>query len=201
MVQPLKKSKRELNKERMRERIYQVSMKLFKRHGYQEVTVSDICREAGIARATFFSYFPQKSALIVALGKAIVTDARQQIVVGKKSAKRTLIDLTELIFKHWSENDEVLQVMLKEFLNQPLLLKESAEENMDLYFIFIEIIRDGQSKGEFNKKLSAEIAAFSLLASSSHLAAAWSSFGGAIDYQFASREILKVILNGLEVRD
>ena len=47
-----------------REALEEAATELFLEHGYQHTTVDDIAARAGVSRATFFNYFPTKSAVL-----------------------------------------------------------------------------------------------------------------------------------------
>jgi AcrR family transcriptional regulator len=57
---------REQRRERNAREIQQAAMSLFAARGYDDVTVEDIAREAGISERTFFRYFASKDHLLVA---------------------------------------------------------------------------------------------------------------------------------------
>lgn len=48
----------------LRARITEAAMRCFRREGYDAVSVNDICREAGIARSSFYRVFADKKALV-----------------------------------------------------------------------------------------------------------------------------------------
>lgn len=50
------------------ERILDGALRALARHGSRKLSVSDICRESGISRGTFYRYFADKDAILVALG-------------------------------------------------------------------------------------------------------------------------------------
>src|ERR1041385_6265123 len=62
---------RELKKARTRRHIADTAAGLFAEHGYENVTVSDVAREAEVAEQTVYNYFPTKERL--------VTDRDEQI--------------------------------------------------------------------------------------------------------------------------
>ncbi len=55
---------RERKMARTRSRIADAAIDLFEQHGYDAVTVNDICAHAEVAPRTFFRYFPAKDDLL-----------------------------------------------------------------------------------------------------------------------------------------
>ena len=53
--------------------IIEAAVKLFRELGYEKTSVNDICKEAGIARSTFYLNFAGKKEII----SHILLDARQ----------------------------------------------------------------------------------------------------------------------------
>jgi len=49
------------------ERVLQVAGQLFLRYGFEKTTMDDIAREAGVAKATLYRYWPSKEALFESL--------------------------------------------------------------------------------------------------------------------------------------
>ena len=60
-ISPL--SRRERKKREKRERLLAESLRLFRNYGYDQTTVAQITRAAGVAKGTFFNYFPTKEDL------------------------------------------------------------------------------------------------------------------------------------------
>lgn len=57
---------RELKKERTRQLISETAWRLFTQRGFDRVTVAEVAREAQVAQATVFNYFPTKEDLVYA---------------------------------------------------------------------------------------------------------------------------------------
>lgn len=57
-------SLRQKRKIETKNRIFEVSGKLFKEKGFESTTIDEITKEAGIAKGTFFNYFPTKESLV-----------------------------------------------------------------------------------------------------------------------------------------
>lgn len=58
--------RREEKKRAVREAIYEAAIRLFERDGYDAVSITDITREVGIAKGTFFNHFPAKADIVAA---------------------------------------------------------------------------------------------------------------------------------------
>ena len=56
---------RDYKKRRMRLEIERQALRLVIEHGYDQVTVEDICSAAEISKKTFFNYFPSKIAALM----------------------------------------------------------------------------------------------------------------------------------------
>ena len=61
---------REKQKQQTRIEIIRAAFDLFGKHGFDKVSVEMICEAAGISRATFFNYFPQKELILAEMATA-----------------------------------------------------------------------------------------------------------------------------------
>src|SRR5687767_11738816 len=52
------------NRERARDEVARVAVRLFDRRGFDAVSVDEIARRAGVSRRTLFRYFPSKEDLV-----------------------------------------------------------------------------------------------------------------------------------------
>ena len=60
---------RESDKRLKRQRLLSESLRLFREKGYEDTTVAEITQAAGVAKGTFFNYFPTKEDVLLALGE------------------------------------------------------------------------------------------------------------------------------------
>jgi AcrR family transcriptional regulator len=66
---PLEIGLRERKKARLRQQIIDMSVKLFRRHGYEATRIDDIVQALEISQPTFFRYFPTKDAVLREVGE------------------------------------------------------------------------------------------------------------------------------------
>jgi AcrR family transcriptional regulator len=67
MLDPGESSRRQRNRAQQRERILGAAFELFAARGFDDVTVEDVARAAGVARATVFNHFSSKQGLVEAI--------------------------------------------------------------------------------------------------------------------------------------
>ncbi|MFJ8166148.1 TetR/AcrR family transcriptional regulator [Streptomyces sp. NPDC096136] len=75
--------RRERNKQRVRDSIYDAAIELFASQGYDQTTVDEIAHKADVARGTFFNHFQRKEDLITEWG------AKRRTVLGEGLAATT----------------------------------------------------------------------------------------------------------------
>jgi AcrR family transcriptional regulator len=54
------------SRDRRRARVEQIALELFRAKGFEQVTVEDVCAEAGVAPATFYRHFGTKEEVVFA---------------------------------------------------------------------------------------------------------------------------------------
>src|SRR5215470_754729 len=60
---------RERKKARLRQQIIDTSIRLFRKHGYENTRVDDVVQALEISQPTFFRYFPSKDAVLREVGR------------------------------------------------------------------------------------------------------------------------------------
>src|SRR6202162_3329788 len=60
---------RERKKTRLRQQIIDTSIKLFRKHGFENTRIDDIVQTLEISQPTFFRYFPSKEAVLREVGR------------------------------------------------------------------------------------------------------------------------------------
>lgn len=74
--------RRKLQAKQTEQRILQAALTLMREHGYENVSVRDICRQAGITTGAFYHHFPSKEALI-AKGFGALDNYMRQALEGR----------------------------------------------------------------------------------------------------------------------
>lgn len=72
-----------LRQERSREtrrKLLEAAQELWTRDGFDETTVDDICKEAGVAKGTFYFHFPQKEDALVGLADSAINELADELL-------------------------------------------------------------------------------------------------------------------------
>ncbi|MGM7683509.1 TetR/AcrR family transcriptional regulator [Cytobacillus sp. Hm23] len=131
---------REERKKELKKQIFLKSIELFKEYGYDNVTVENIASSCGIAKGTFFNYFPKKEHVLLYLGHS-QNDLLQEIIrkhQDLKIKKKLLLIFKELL-SVYLENTDLLKLTLSETIRSALkdetrnigLFKESLAELLE----------------------------------------------------------------------
>ncbi|MFC7446488.1 TetR/AcrR family transcriptional regulator [Rhodococcus daqingensis] len=106
-------SLRERQKRQTRAHLLETSARLIGEHGYQESTIEDIAKAAGMSRATVYSYFPSKEAIVRALVVAM-WDAAEELYMefGRLTewSRPTVRGWMESVVESWENSGDRLRV-------------------------------------------------------------------------------------------
>lgn len=101
------------------EAILQAAEELFLKDGFAKTTVEDILRRAGIGTGSFYDYFPNKTAVALALLESVSTeiagDARKYFIdFGRDSIQQSLPKVVRRIFHRYKRHKNILINLVNE---------------------------------------------------------------------------------------
>jgi AcrR family transcriptional regulator len=88
--------KRESSKIQIRERLLDESLKLFSSRGLEKTTVADIVEQSGIARGTFYNYFPDVNSLFDAIISQMNGNIQTEIKANREKSLSVYVYLQPL---------------------------------------------------------------------------------------------------------
>lgn len=139
--------KRDENKEIKRQLLFNTAYELFLHEGFNNTTISDIVKKAGVAKGTFYLYYKDKfdlrERIITKKTYEIFRDALNHVVeLGITDFEEYLLEIIDYIIEYLKDN-----VMLVSFINKNLILgiyKRAfsevvvEDEEKTLYQLFLE---------------------------------------------------------------
>jgi AcrR family transcriptional regulator len=126
------------------------------RSGFRDLTVDDVCAEAGVSKGAFYGYFKQKDELLIALldDDAGALDRKlAQIAKSDGSAVERLGRFTRVVLQHGSDPGRV-QVradLWAELLTAPLVRDRVAASTERRRALVRGWIEDGVASGELTE--------------------------------------------------
>ena len=158
--------KRERNKRARKESLYTVAIDLFRRQGFEETRVEEITQAAGVAKGTFFNYFPSKedillyiterhmSRLSAALGNGASANlSRQQSSIEAiQFLRHTLADSLE-------EDRDLVGLAVDKALQIAHLAPASHKGRFSLQGLIAILVVRGQRSGEIQPEIDPEVVA------------------------------------------
>jgi AcrR family transcriptional regulator len=139
---------REKKKIETKNKIFEVAGKLFKEKGFDNTTVDEITREAGIGKGTFFNYFQTKAALLQEFGKQkeelvynLVKDELTKSTSTKEKIKNTLV----FVARSNEKDKELTKLFVFEYLRH---YGYEERRSRSLNTILQDLLENGVKKGE-----------------------------------------------------
>ena len=144
-----------------KKRIYESADHLFKKYGFNNVSVDSIVEMAGVSKGSFYVYFDSKNLLIADLIADFVSklDLDYKSYIGafpaSTKASEMLIVLagkiTDII-AHTIGYDH-MRMLYEVQLTRSINTNATLSYNRELYHIFNSIIKNGIEQGEFKKEI------------------------------------------------
>ncbi len=136
-----------------RKRIYNTAIRLFKQHGYEQVSVSQIAKAANVGIGTFYHYYESKLELFMKIFVNV-----EDYFFEFKNIDYTNYSCEEIIeryFHQYAKLNEAAGIEIIQNLANPQNRK-ALDGNQDFEKILTEIIQKYQELGKFKNNETAE---------------------------------------------
>lgn len=159
--------------EARRDQIQRAAEKVFARNGFQESTISDIAKEAGLSDATIYEYFPSKEELLFSIPGELTLEEKDSIEFHLAHARGAGNKLRSLIYHYlwfWQSHPDYASVallILKQ--NRKFVDTEAYRIIQETYSMIPEIIREGIASGEFDPSIRIGVATSMVLGAIEHM--------------------------------
>ena len=202
-------SLREQKKKETRNRIFEISLRLFKEKGFEGTTVDEITKEAGIAKGTFFNYLPTKESLLSYFREqreefiiSIMQDQMSREIPVREKIENFLVHVAE----YYEKDRDLLRLL---FFEQRRLLMSSGhrpsqgdhrKKKQELFIgMLADLSSEGMQKGEIRSDIDPKLIAQTLHAVYFHSLMSW--LHSEIDYSFSKDMSAKIdiIFEGIGV--
>ncbi|HKK47864.1 MAG TPA: TetR/AcrR family transcriptional regulator [Alkalispirochaeta sp.] len=140
--------------------IFDTAVALFDEQGYDNVTVEEITKRAGVAKGSFYTYFRSKSDIVIEEFRNIdyYYERYERNLKRYTSATKRLLTFTRAQLRYVRDDVGIRLLKLLYVNNIRLYDSESVliDTNRYLHGLMARIIAYGQETGEFRNDLSAD---------------------------------------------
>lgn len=159
--------------EARRDQIQRAAEKVFARSGFQDSTISDIAKEAGLSDATIYEYFASKEELLFSIPGELTLEEKEFLEFHLAHVRGAGNKLRSLIYHYlwfWQSHPDyasVAMLILKQ--NRKFVDTEAYRIIQETYRMIPEIIRDGIASGEFDPSIRIGVATSMVLGAIEHM--------------------------------
>lgn len=152
---------RHRKKAETRQMISNIATRLFVEHGFENVSIDDIAREADVARKTVFNYFPRKEDLFFDREEEVRTLVREALAArGKQSPMQTFQSLIRTLLENQHPIFKITERPIqfwRTVSESPALTARARELQVTLADDLAEMLADaaGKSPDDPNARLAA----------------------------------------------
>jgi AcrR family transcriptional regulator len=149
---------RDARKQELKEQIYRKALELFREKGFNQVTVEQITQACGIAKGTFYIYFPKKEAVLLHLGRMQIESVHQSILRHAEvhDMKEKLLLLFHDLFVRYSEHSEIIRLTISEMMRSTLLMEEELQIIQNFQSSLTNLFEQAKQTGQLSTHFASE---------------------------------------------
>jgi AcrR family transcriptional regulator len=166
-------TRRARNRAQQRQRILDAAFALFAERGFEDVTVEDVARAAGVARATVFNHFSSKQGLVEAITVGVLRAYEAMLEAALADDRTPVPRLLRALFDGMGAGIESARRFQRGVFREIARLQLGFDEggpadcvNAANHERLVKLFRRGQERGEIRREHAPE----ALAAALSHLA-------------------------------
>lgn len=183
-----------------RNRIFDVAMQLFNEKGFEGTQVSEIAEKAGIAKGTFFNYFPTKESLFGYIGKMNVdalSGAIERGTAAGSSVSEVLADQAKRVGAWADSNRRFLKQAADAGAFRYSGPGAETENRAGMRAMLTRLIERGAETGEFKDGLPSKTAALAIEGAYFAVMAEWARSGADESLVSGLTQGLSILLSGM----
>jgi len=190
-----------------KDRIMDAALRIFAEKSFQEATISEISKEAGVSEATIYEYFGTKEDLLFAIPEKISNDTAKESHAVLPFIKDVEGRMRAILFSYvqlYQNNPHYSALVLLQLMSNKRFRQTAAHEAIRRSaHSLLEIIREGIADGTFRSDANAYLIRSMLMGTIEHLFIHWHMQG------MPKREksimdmldpFLEIVLNGIRAK-
>jgi|GEM_PF-280276 len=201
-------NRRKKQAEESRRKLLETAIRLFDERGYDRVTISDICREAGLSVGAFYHHFRSKDQILLEkyLPFARQVDSFYQVINHRakeesRGALERLSRYMDLFFKYIEEaGPEAMKTAFSTHIEPGFKLSLATADMFRPHQELERIMAEGQELGEIRQDMSSEKLARIVYRFMVGTLFTWCLVDGAHSLREAGRDCYRLVVEGIRSR-
>lgn len=153
------------------------AIKIFGEKGFQNATIAEIAKDAGVGDATIYEYFKNKEDLMLAIPVEFTKELIPQIndhMMGIKGALNKLRKFIWWWLNYVEKNPGYGSIVLLELkTSKTYVSTEAYQAARSFYQIVLDIIKEGQEEGAVKKEINPYLARSLCVGAMEHIIIRW----------------------------
>ena len=184
-----------------KDQILKAAERVFAQKGFQEATVSDVAKQAGLSDATIYEYFLSKEELLFSIpgettrrGKEIL-DFHLNYIRGAANKIRSVIYHYLWFYHNNPDYASVAMLVLKQ--NRKFLDTGAYQMVREGSRVILRIVEEGVASGEFKPETNPYLVRAVILGTIEHLVIRWLLHGGPSDLLALVDPLTDMVIQGM----
>jgi TetR/AcrR family fatty acid metabolism transcriptional regulator len=186
-----------------RERIIESALKIFAEKGFQEATISEISKAAGVSDATVYEYFNSKEELLFTIPEEITegtireTERILPFLRGAESKLRAIVQRYVTVYEQNPEYANLIMLQLK--TNRNFLKTKAYQVVREAAGMLLSTIKEAIADGTFKKDADPLLVRAMILGTIEHIVTRHHLLGGSGSLLNQVDPLVDLILDGIRV--
>jgi len=166
--------------------IIEVSLELIAERGIQGLTIKNLARKIGFSESAIYRHYENKIQILVAILNYFKENTERLFAAELNSDQDALLKINHLFLNQFiifTQSPSLVAVIFSEelFRNEPILVERVSEIMNSSFNVLIQIIKDGQEKGELRTDVESEHLALVVMGSLRLFVKQWQMLNNSFD--------------------
>lgn len=201
MPNEIKISRTQKRSSETRRKLFDTSIRLFLKDGFESTTVAAITEASDLGKGTFFKYFPTKESVLSELGKIIIKNVKIELNknLKKLSACKQIETLIDQACAWHEKNIKLSRLVTRLVMSVPGGIHMDRPNQIVFIQILQELIKQGQLDGEIDKKINPKVAAQTIAGAYFMNIINWHENATVGQLRKQGRQFIQIIIKGMQV--
>jgi AcrR family transcriptional regulator len=179
-----------------RDRIYSAAINLMDRKGFENITIADISKEAGVSVGAFYHYFTSKNDILAEIFHKVDEYFSTQVITALKA--ESIPERIVEYFDHYAKFNVSSGVEMTQQLFNPKI-KFFLKKDRPLLTILEDLIQEGQERNEIRADEAPEELSRFLFLMARGIIFEWSLYDGSYDLEATMHKYIETLVSTLKI--